>query len=119
MKVKEPVLIDTVTQKRYSLATWSSRFALSDDYHADICVQVDWRDYELWQTDHKKDRIYRIVTPAKNTGNEADIDEFVIFAGQAGIPQGLSSYFYIVNNLEVMEQTYKHDKKKKEKPQSR
>ncbi|MEE9214645.1 MAG: hypothetical protein V3U54_07600 [Thermodesulfobacteriota bacterium] len=99
-----PILIDTITKKEYNV----SKITHSDPRAGlnSISITLEWPDPLTWKKESKKGRIYRLKDK-----DSKKFDEFVQLVGHSGLPNGLSSYFQVVNNLIAMEQAHKYGKK--------
>jgi len=105
LRFMTPILIDIITKKEYNV----SKITHKDPRAGvnSISVTLEWPDPLTWKKESKKGRIYRL----RDKDSSDTFDEFVQLVGHSGLPNGLSSYFQIVNNLIAMEQAHKHGKK--------
>lgn len=103
-----PVLIDVITKKQYTVSniTYQDPRAGSNS----ISITLVWPDPLTWKKESKKGRIYRL----KDEDPSDTFDEFIQLVGHSGLPNGLSSYFNVVNNLVAMEQVHKYGKKNRQ-----
>lgn len=114
MKIKSSVLIDTITKKEYPLASYVMNRIKDTRDETSISLVIDWPSTQVWKKESERGRVYRLIS-----NRDDNFDEFIQLIGHSGLPNGLSSYFTVVNNLVAMEQTYRHGKKTKEKKKSR